>query len=381
MKKERVGILTGGGDCAGLNPAIKWATKGLLDEELCRGCGRKFEVVGIRNGWGGLLNYNPGKSGADPDNIQPLDAAMVRTWDRLGGTNLYSSRTDPLKTPDREKKTIENIEKLKLDAIIAIGGEDTQSVSHALVQRGIPVVGIPKTIDKDLMGTDYSLGFATAVEVIMQEIGRLRTTAGSHKRIFVVETMGRHAGHLSLQGGIAGGACMILIPEVVFDINRVLQIMENRKKNGARYDILVVAEGALEKKHGEFKDTDKHLDVDFGHVTLGGVAKFISNSIAKEKFAEVRSVSLSHLQRGGEPSQMDVRMGRAFGLAAAELVIQRKYGNMVNLRNNLISFVPLTDAIRKDNHGKTILNLVDVELEYDTERYIAKRQSLGMKMN
>jgi ATP-dependent phosphofructokinase / diphosphate-dependent phosphofructokinase len=379
MKKERVGILTGGGDCAGLNAAVKWATKGLLDEHLQKEYGRDFEVVGIKNGWGGLQNYSPDENGNDPANIMHLDPEVVRTWDRHGGTNLFSSRTNPFKNEESVKKTLENIAKLDLTAIIAIGGEDTQSVSMGLTKKGINVVSIPKTIDKDLIGTDYSLGFATAVEVIKEEIGRLRTTAGSHNRIFVVETMGRHAGHLALQGGIAGGACMILIPEVDFELEKVVKTLENRKQSGARYDILVVAEGAKPIRRHDVV-LSKELD-EFGHVLLGGVGENLAKEIKKAGFAEVRFVVLSHLQRGGEPSQLDIRMGRAFGLAAAELVAQRAYGLMVCLQDNTIKSIPILDAIRKDENGVTMTNRVNVETEYDKERYIATRRTLGMKMN
>ena len=379
MKKERVGILTGGGDCAGLNAAVKWATKGLLDVNMQKEYSRSFEVVGVKNGWGGLQNYSPGADGNDPDNIMHLDESTVRTWDRHGGTNLFSSRTNPFKNEEAANKTLANIEKLKLDAIIAVGGEDTQSVSMGLTKKGVNVVSIPKTIDKDLMGTDYSLGFATAVEVIREEIGRLRTTAGSHNRIFVVETMGRHAGHLALQGGIAGGACMILIPEVDFEIDKVISTLEARKKTGARYDILVVAEGAKAVRHHDVT-LSKELD-EFGHERLGGVGENLAKEIKKAGFAEVRFVVLSHLQRGGEPTQLDIRAGRAFGLAAAELIMQRKYGTMVCLRDNIITYIPILDAIRKDENGVTITNRVNVEMEYDTERYIATRRTLGMKMN
>lgn len=379
MKKEKVGILTGGGDCAGLNPAIKWATKGLLDEELSKEYERNFEVIGILGGWKGLRDFNPDKDGNDTQNIIPLDAAMVRTWDRHGGTNLYSSRTNPLKDEESLKKTLKNIEKIGLDAIVAIGGEDTQSVSVGLMKKGVNVIGIPKTIDKDLMGTDYSLGFATAVEIIKQEIGRLRTTAGSHNRIFVVETMGRHAGHLALQGGIAGGACMILIPEVDFEMETVIKTLDKRKGSGARYDILVVAEGAKPVHHRDVTQS-KELD-EFGHAQLGGIGEHLASEIKKAGFAEVRFVVLSHLQRGGEPTQMDARLGRAFGLAAAELAMQRRYGNMVSLRDNMITFVPLQEVIRKDEKGHTVINAVNVEMEYDRERYIATRRTLGMKMN
>lgn len=375
--KRRIGILTGGGDCAGLNPAIKWATKGLLDPDLSSEFSNDFEVIGFMNGWAGLQDYDP--KGNQDDFFIKLDEDVVRTWDRYGGTNLRSSRTNPLKDRQSLNKTLKNFEELGLHALICIGGEDTNSVGHGLTLKGKNIIGIPKTIDKDLMGTDYSLGFSTAVEVIRQEIGRLRTTAGSHNRIFVVETMGRHAGHLALQGGIAGGACMILIPEYDFDVERVMDILNSRKKSGARYDILVVAEGAKPAKMAKELTTDKEVD-EFGHVRLGGIGTFLRKEIKKREIAEVRSVVLSHLQRGGEPNHYDVRMGRAFGLAAAELVHREYFGRMVCLRDNCISTVPIYEAINRDQQGKIMLNYVNVDIEYDTERYIAKRRVMNMKM-
>ncbi|MEW5945381.1 MAG: ATP-dependent 6-phosphofructokinase [bacterium] len=375
--RERVGILTGGGDCAGLNPAIKWAAKGLLDPEMSREHKRSIEVIGIRRGWAGLVNLDPKKGTADP-NLLPLDEVTVRTWDRLGGTNLGSSRTNPFRDRKTLNRCVRNYGALKFEAVIAIGGEDTLGVAEGLREHGVNVVGVPKTIDKDLCGTDYSLGFSTAVEVIAEEIGRLRTTAGSHERIFVVETMGRHAGHLAMQGGIAGGACMILIPEVDFDEERVVGILKKRKKMGARYDIVVVAEGA---KPGKRREVTQSGEVDeFGHVRLGGIGEHLRKKIKEAKISEVRSVILSHLQRGGAPSAYDVRMGRAFGLAAAELVMRRDYGRMVSLRDNRITSVPIQEAIQKDEHGRTKLNLVNAAVEYDEERYIARRRVLGMKM-
>lgn len=375
-KVDRIGILTGGGDCAGLNPAIKWATKGLLDHDMSHEYRKHYEVLGIRRGWAGLLDADPSKS-EDPHNIMPLNESLVRTWDRMGGTNLFSSRTNLLKDEKMIEKSLGNIEALGLKAIIAIGGEDTLGVAEGLSKRGVNVVGIPKTIDKDLCGTDYSLGFSTAVEVINEEIGRLRTTAGSHNRIFIVETMGRHAGHLALQGGIAGGACMILIPEFDFEIDRVISILKKRMDTGARYDIVVVAEGAKPSHHREVtQDSEKD---EFGHVRLGGIGEHLCQEIVKAGFTEGRFVVLSHLQRGGVPVSYDIRMGRAFGLAAAELVMRGDFGRMVSLRDNRITSVPISEAIRRKD-GKTVLNLVNVDVEYDTERYIAKRRVLNMKI-
>lgn len=376
-RKQRIAILTGGGDCAGLNPAIKWATKGLLDAELSKLFRRKFEVVGVMNGWAGLVEGRVTKRGIDKKNFMVLDEGTVRTWDRLGGTNLGTSRTNPLKDEALMAKVLKTIENQKFEAVVAIGGEDTQSVAEGLRQRGVNIVGIPKTIDKDLRGTDYTLGFATAVEVIKEEIGRLRTTAGSHQRLFVVETMGRHAGHLALQGGIAGGACMVLIPEVDFEFEKVLSILKKRKQSGARYDILVVAEGATPIRKREV--VQSHEKDAFGHEMLGGIGEELKKAIKEDGLSEVRCVALSHLQRGGAPCAHDVRIGRAFGLAAAELVMARSYGNMVSLRDNRIISVPFTEVIQRNEKGAVILNLVNVEHEYDVNRYIGRRRALNTK--
>ncbi|RLC93001.1 MAG: 6-phosphofructokinase, partial [Chloroflexi bacterium] len=243
-KKVRIGILTGGGDCAGLNPAIKWVVKTALDERLQWERGVQYEVLGIRDGWKGLIRAEP-SSPEIPGYVVPLTQEMVRTWDRYGGTFLGTSRTNPYNPQNDQSRTVlDNIEKLGLGAVIAIGGEDTLGVAYRLSQEGVNVIGIPKTIDKDLPGTDYTLGFETALNVITEEVDRLRTTAGSHKRLFVVETMGRNAGWLALEGGESCGAFIILIPEHDFSVAKVCELVREGRRGGARYEIIVVAEGA-----------------------------------------------------------------------------------------------------------------------------------------
>ncbi len=376
-RKLRAGILTGGGDCAGLNPAVKWVVKGLLDEHLGAEYNREFEVFGLLRGWASLANVDFEKGINDTEYVMPLNEKVVRKWDRYGGTMLGSSRTNPLKSKETLKRVCDAVKALELDVVVGIGGEDTLGGAHGLMLEGVPVCCIPKTIDKDLCATDYTLGFSTAVEVIRQEIARIRTTAGSHHRVFIVEIMGRHAGHLCLHGGIAGNACMILLPEVDFDMEKVGAILKQRRENGARYDIVCVAEGA-KPTHRKEQLQDKELD-EFGHVRLGGIAEWMGKELKKQGFTEVRHVILSHLQRGGEPQAFDVRIGRAYGLACAELIMQEKFGRMVALRDGMITSVPMTDAIRKDENGHTILNLVNLELEYDMERYIARRKTLNTK--
>lgn len=364
MKKSRIGILTGGGDCAGLNPAIKWVVKTALDDRLQRERDTQYEVLGIRDGWRGLVEADPAL-GDSQEYLVPLNQEKVRTWDRLGGTMLGTSRTNPYNPKnDRSRKVLENVEKLRLDALVVIGGDDTLSVAAKLALQGINVVGIPKTIDKDLWGTDYTLGFETALNVITEEIDRLRTTAGSHKRIFVVETMGRQSGWLALEGGESAGAYIILIPEYDFSLDRVHELVMEGRQQGARYDIIVVAEGA--KPSGGTAFVKEGEEDGFGHKYLGGVGEFLAREIMRETKLETRSIVLSHLQRGGAPGAYDRRMGRYFGIAAVDLIAMRDFGRMVSFVNGHITSVPIDDVIGR-------LSMVDVVNQYDIERYNGRR--------
>ena len=368
MDKKRVGVLTGGGDCAGLNSAIKWVVKTALDDRLQKNRKIQYEVLGIRDGWKGLILPQGDKEDPAP-RVCTLSEEMVRTWDRYGGTLLGTSRTNPYDPMnDRSKIALENIERYHLDYIVAIGGEDTLGVAHKLYLEGVKVVGIPKTIDKDLSGTDYTLGFETAVNVITEEIDRLRTTAGSHKRIFVVETMGRHAGWLALEGGESSGAYLILIPEYNFEINRVNELLMEGRGKGARYDIIVVAEGAKPVGYSEIVK-EEAMD-SFGHRILGGIGEFLAKWISQLTKIDTRSLTLSYLQRGGVPCAYDRRMGRYFGIAAVDLIVKEDFGKMVSYLNGQITAVPLREAIGK-------LNLVDVHTQYDTDRYNGRRTILG----
>ena len=368
MKKSRIGVLTGGGDCAGLNPALKWVVKTALDERFECERGVQYEVLGIRDGWKGLIYVGP----TSPDihgYIVPLNQEIVRTWDRYGGTILGTSRTNPYDPKNDQSKTVlSNIEMLGLDVVIAIGGDDTLGVAYKLAQEGVNIIGIPKTIDKDLPETDYTLGFETALNVITEEVDRLRTTAGSHKRIFVVETMGRHAGWLALEGGESSGAFIILIPEYDFSIEKVNELVLEGRRAGARYDIIVVAEGAKPAGGSEFV---KENGVDsFGHKALGGIGEFLAREIQNATKLESRSVVLSHLQRGGAPCAYDRRMGRYFGIAAVDLVVRKDFGKMVSYKNGKITAVPLKDVVGRPS-------LVNVETQYDIERYNGRRTILS----
>jgi ATP-dependent phosphofructokinase / diphosphate-dependent phosphofructokinase len=369
MNRSKIGILTGGGDCAGLNPAIKWVVKTAMDERMERERGVKYEVFGIKDGWKGLIYAEARTAGSMDEYIVSLNPEMVRTWDRYGGTYLGTSRTNPYNPKNDQSRTVlKNIEKLGLDVVIAVGGDDTLSVAGRLAGEGVNVIGIPKTIDKDLPETDYTLGFESALNVITEEVDRLRTTAGSHKRIFVVETMGRNAGWLALEGGESCGAYIILIPEHDFSVDRVNELLMEGRKAGSRYEIVVVSEGAKpaagsQVVKGEAEDS-------FGHKTLGGIGDYLANEITRGIKVEARCVVLSHLQRGGDPCAYDRRMGRYFGIAAVDLVMKRDFGKMVSLKNGRITPVPIKDVLGR-------LSLVNVATQYDTDRYNGRRTILS----
>ncbi len=366
MKKVKIGVLTGGGDCAGLNSAIKWVVKTAMDSRLEKERGVQYEVLGIRDGWEGLV-LPESESYVESQYIVSLDEEIVRVWDRLGGTALGTSRTNPYDPQNnRSKLLINNIERLGLSAVIAIGGDDTLGVAGKLAEEGVNVIGVPKTIDKDIPETDYTLGFETALNVITEEVDRLRTYAGSHKIVFVIETMGRHAGWLALEGGESAGAYIILIPEYDFFVERVNELVLEGLKAGNRYNIIVVAEGA---KIGGATITRQRKKDAFGHEYLGGIGNYLAQEIERGTKLATRSMALGYLQRGGAPCAYDRRMGRYFGIAAVDLVIREDFGKMVSYANGKITAVPI-----KNIAGRT--RLVDPETQYDAERYSGRRSIL-----
>lgn len=371
---KRIGVLTGGGDCPGLNPAIK----GLVLGAQWGGRGQeKYEVIGLRDGWRSLVQDDIAAKGpatgaffGTDEYWRVLTPEEVESWDTQGGTNLGSSRTNPYsKKEQREELVLKNIEKMGLDALVAIGGEDTLGVAAKLHHAGVPTVGIPKTIDKDLPGTDYTLGFETAVQIVTEEVDRIRTTAGSHSRTFIIEIMGRHAGHLALQGGVASGAYIILIPEHRFNLGRVIRLLVERKMKGIRYSIVLIAEGAYPDTMEGPYSSGSIRDTGFEHVALGGIGDWLRHEVEAATDYDLRTVVLSHLQRGGAPCAYDRRIGGLFGRAAADLIRQGRFGNMVSLRGGRITSVPLTEV--EDG-----LLTVDLEKEYDTHRYNGKRAGL-----
>jgi 6-phosphofructokinase 1 len=373
MKKMRVGILTGGGDCPGLNAAVKWVVYGAV-AHTTDAPKNPIEIVAMKEGWEGILMLDPKKGIKDERYAQILTTPMVRKIDRDGGTAIGTSRTNPFAIKDKKGKThdmsatvVRNMESLSLDALIAVGGEDTLGVANKLYQRyGIPVVGIPKTIDLDLPGTDYSLGFDSAVNNIKVLIDRARTVAGSHRRLAVIEVMGRHSGMLALAGGIVSSAHFILIPEYMFELSQLIELINARTKSLSRYTLVVVAEGALEKG-GRVVAQRSETDA-FGHVHLGGIGEILADKIKERTGLETIGEKLGYLQRGGDPSAFDAKMGYYFGITAIDLITRKEYGKMVSVRMGAITSVPLTEL-------NNPLRVVDVDLMYDKKRLNARRDS------
>jgi 6-phosphofructokinase 1 len=323
----RVGVLTGGGDCPGLNAVIRSIVrKGVQTYG--------FEFTGFRDGWRGPLEGR----------TVPLDVPAVRGILPRGGTILGSSRTNPLQIPDGERRVRENLTAYEVDALIAIGGEDTLGVAASLAERGVRVVGVPKTIDNDLNGTDYTFGFDTAVNIATEAIDRLHTTAESHMRTLVVEVMGRHAGWIALHSGIAGGANVILIPEQPFDLDQVSAWVESRFRISYA-PVVVVAEGAV-PAGGRMVTQDDSRDA-FGHVRLSGIGEWLAHELEGRTGHEARTMVLGHLQRGGTPSAFDRWLATRFGLHAIDAVKEGDFGKMVALRGTEIVRVPLSEATRR----------------------------------
>ncbi|GAA4758390.1 6-phosphofructokinase [Nocardioides endophyticus] len=321
----RVGVLTGGGDCPGLNAVIRAVVrKGVKSHG--------FEFVGYRDGWRGPLEGVTMELG-----IEQCRGILPR-----GGTILGSSRTNPFKLDNGVGRIKENLAKDGVDALVAIGGEDTLGVATKLAELGVNVVGVPKTIDNDLSGTDFTFGFDTAVNIATEAIDRLHTTAESHHRVLVVEVMGRHAGWIALHSGIAGGANIVLIPEQPFDIEEVCRLIESRFES--RYaPILVVSEGAMPREGGDMTLVSGEVD-DFGHVRLGGIGDRLAQEIERRTGKEARAVVLGHIQRGGTPTAFDRWLATRFGLQAIDAVADGDFGKMMALRGTTIARVPLAEG-------------------------------------
>lgn len=329
MNKGTIGILTGGGDCPGLNAVIRAVVRKALTEG--------YQVKGFLRGWEGILKRKGHFLTRDD-----VSGILVQ-----GGTILGTSRTNPFKDQKTQGHLETAFKTLGLKALVAIGGEDTLGAAHRAARLGHPVIGVPKTIDNDLMGTDQTVGFDTAVMVATEAIDRLHSTAESHDRVMVVEVMGRHAGWIAVHAGLAGGADAILIPERPFHLGDVCAVIHKRHERGRNFSIIVVAEGARLNREG--KKTlvlANHGRDEFGHVKLGGIGQVLAEAIEQETSFEARAVVLGHLQRGGTPTPFDRTLGSRYGVRAVELVTQQRFGRLVALKNGKITDVALSEVVK-----------------------------------
>lgn len=321
----KIGVLTGGGDCPGLNPAIRAI--------VMRGLEFGDELVGLRQGWLGL------REGITMD----LTLEEVEPVIDKGGTILESSRTNPLKDQDSINACLQNAEKLGLDAMIAIGGEDTLGGAHGMSENGLKCVGVPKTIDNDLSATDFTFGFDTAVSVAVDAADRLKDTARSHRRVLVLEVMGRHAGWVALHTGVCAGADYILIPELALDVSDLVGHINALKQRGKEWALIVVSEGV--KRPEPEEGTEKHAKDEFGHEKLGGIGGFVAAQIEKGTGLDTRDVTLGHVVRGGSPTAFDRWLATRVGIKAVELVHEGRFDHMAALRGTEITSVPLAEAV------------------------------------
>jgi 6-phosphofructokinase 1 len=324
---EKIGILTGGGDCPGLNAVIRAVVR--------RSHALGYDVLGIKNGWAGLINGL----------VEPLTDFSVTGILPRGGTILGTSRTNPFKQMDHVQKLKSNWQRFGLNYLVAVGGEDTLGVANRLFREvGCPVVGVPKTIDNDLAGTDYTFGFDTAVQIVTEAIDRLHTTAESHQRVMVVEVMGRHAGWIATHSGMAGGADCILVPERKFNVQEVCALIKKRIDRGKEFAIVVVAEGATPDETHQVMTKPGHID-EFGHAQLGGIGEWLGSQIESRTGIETRVTVLGHVQRGGTPTAYDRVLATRFGLKAVELIQGKQFGHMASLRGTEIVAVPIEEAL------------------------------------
>jgi ATP-dependent phosphofructokinase / diphosphate-dependent phosphofructokinase len=356
----KIGVLTGGGDCPGLNAVIRAVVrKGVFTYG--------DEFVGFLEGWRGLIE----------NTTTPLDIEVVGGILPRGGTILRTSRTNPSKRPDGIERCIATLQKNEIGALIAIGGDDTLSVAQKLHERGMKVVGVPKTIDNDLGGTDYTFGFDTACNIVCEALDRVHTTAEAHNRVMVVEVMGRDAGWIALYSGIAGGADVILIPERPFDVDKVADSIRQRHERGLYFSIVVVAEGAKfsSSEPGQGAPVLQDMGKDeFGHVKLGGIANILAREIEKRTGFETRAVVLGHIQRGGTPSAFDRVLATRYGLGAIDMVHRGEFGCMAALRANKIVSIPLVEAISRNRTvDDEMVQIVDGLLPKAEDRAVAPR--------
>ena len=377
-KLKTIGILTGGGDVPGLNPAIRAIT--------IRARREGYRVIAFRRGWGGLVDYNPAKDADNSNNIQELTSDIVNKAGRTGGTFIHTSRTNPSKLTldavpahladsyknpinDVTKDMIKNLNHLNIDFLVPIGGDDTLSYGLRLHQEGVKVIAIPKTMDNDVPGTDYCIGFSTCITRTLEMTHMLRTSAGSHERFLVIEVFGRYAGFTSIIPTIAGAADRCLIPEHPYNEDQLTQLLtEDRNRNPSKYAVLLVSEGAMKASQTEMTFEGEEVDM-FGHKKLKGIGDVVSNDLKEHssKYNNGRPIRvvnqrLSYLTRCGEPDALDSIVPMAFGNIALDLILQNKSGRLISLRNGIYDHVPLDMIMDRKK-------VIDVTKHYDTDRY------------
>ena len=324
----KVGVLSGGGDAPGINAVIRAVVRKGIQQY-------GDEIVGIKDGWHGLL-----ESEFTPLDLQSASGILPR-----GGSILGTSRTNPFKHEKGPEKIVRNAKKAGIEAVVVIGGDDTLNVAYKMGDFGLKGVGVPKTIDNDLSETDYTFGFNTAVSIATEALDRLHTTAETHRRVMILEVMGRYTGWIALEAGLAGGADVILIPEKPIDIDEVCEYIKRRHERGRNFSIVVVAEGAKPKEGKEVVYSES-ID-EFGHIRLGGIGYYVGKEIEKSLGIETRVVVLGHLQRGGSPTAFDRILATRFGIAAIDCIHKKRFGQMVAIKGNRIVSVPLKDVVGK----------------------------------
>lgn len=331
---QRIGVLTGGGDCPGLNAALRAVTKSLILQH-------DAEVVGIRDGYRGLIERN-----VQPLSYQDMSGILTQGGTILGASNKANPfNYQPRGGADVSAQVVSTYQSLDLNALVAIGGDGTMSIAHGLTDLGVDIVGVPKTIDNDLAGTDRTFGFDTAVSIATEAIDRIHTTAQSHHRVMIIETMGRYAGWIALHAGVASGTDIILIPEIEYDIDEVAQVCIERQQGGQRFTIIAIAEGA-KSQNGERvvrEEVEKTTDT----VRFGGIGRTLDDQLQQRLDSEVRTTILGHMQRGGTPTAYDRNLATAFGARAAALVAEDTFGKMVALQDGAFTEVPLSEVANR----------------------------------
>lgn len=346
--KKRIGVLTGGGDCPGLNAVIRGIVKGAVIK-------RDWEVIGIEDGFEGLVHEKTRVLGLDDvRGILPRGGTILGTSNRGNPFQYPVKRGDRVELVDVSDQVVTNIEKMGIEALVTVGGDGSLRIALEMMKKGVPVVGVPKTIDNDLMETDVTFGYNTALETATDALDKLHSTAESHHRVMVLEVMGRYAGWIALESGISGGSDVILLPEIPFSIDKICRKIEERSRRGSRFSIIVAAEGAFPE--GGSRIVTKGADSANPVERLGGVGNYVACEVGKRLEMDTRVTVLGHLQRGGSPSTFDRCLGSRFGVKALELIDKKEFGAMVCLRGRDIESVSIERAVRR-------LKLVDPEGE------------------